>query len=216
MSTVSSTIRILIVENHPAICEALRYQIDRHPDLEFVGQTGAFGDALSQVETLAPDVVVMDIALKDGDGIELVKRIRAQGLNAKILIWSTFDAELYADRARRAGAQGYITKEHPTAEVVEAIRRMYRGEMVFGEPEELATVRVGATNIESAILELSDRELEVFRLLGEGLDMAQISQRLQLSVKTTETYRARIKQKLNIENRIELIHTALKWVINRR
>lgn len=216
MSTVMSAIRILVVENHPAVCEALRYQLDRHEDLAFAGEAATVEGALAQIDMVAPDVAVVDVALQDGNGIDLVKRIRAQGLSTKVLIWSMFDARLYADRARRAGAQGYITKEHPTAEIVAAIRRIYRGETVFQEAKDTVPAQLRAADVDSLIMELSDRELEVFRLLGEGLDMTQISHRLGLSVKTTETYRARIKQKLNIENRMELIHIAVCWVINHR
>lgn len=214
---MTTTVRILIVENHPAVREALAYQIQRHPDLELVGEAATVDEALDRIASLAPDVVVVDIALQDGDGIELIKLLRAQHSLTRILIWSMFEPALYADRARRAGAQGYITKEHPTAEIVGTIRRIHQGEMVFHESTARRPPHAGPDGGDAvSVLELSDRELEVFRLIGEGFDMVKISERLGLSVKTTETYRARIKQKLNIENRMELLQAAVKWVLNRR
>lgn len=217
MSVSTSSIRILVVENHPAVREALIYQFQRHPDLLLVAEAATVAEARELVAATSPDVAIVDISLHNGDGIELVKRLREQGAATRILVWSTYEAELYADRARRAGAHGYITKEHPTADIVDAIRRIHRGETVFDDKEEIlrASSRPQPENSLASIADLSDRELEVFRMLGEGLDMARISERLNLSVKTVETYRARIKQKLNIDNRMELIHAAVKWVLNK-
>ena len=214
----TAVIRVLIVDDHPVVREALAHRIQRHGDLQVAGEAASVSEALEVLSTTMADVAVIDISLKDGDGIDLIKRIRAQNLTTKALVWSMYDASLYAERAMRAGALGYITKEHATEQIIDAIREVYQGRIFAteGDRESYSQPKTNKKTGASPIEELSDRELLVFRLMGEGLDMARIGDRLGLSVKTIETYRARIKQKLNIDNRMELIHAAVEWVLRRQ
>jgi DNA-binding NarL/FixJ family response regulator len=223
----TTTASVLIVDDHPAVREALVHRLSRHADLALYGEAASAAEALEAFSRGTPDVAVVDLSLKDGDGIDLIKRIRALTSHTKILVCSMYDASLYADRAFRAGARGYITKEHATDQIIEAIRQVQAGNTYRGKASEPAstsgpaamsagTAGDFAAGIDTPIAVLSDREMEVFRLIGEGVDMTQIGERLGLSVKTIETYRARIKQKLNITNRMELIHAAVEWVLKQR
>jgi len=219
MSTIvaGKTTRVLIVDDHPAVLEALANRIRRQPDLHLCGEAGSADEAVALLEQGPADVAVVDISLRGASGLDLIKQIAVTHPQTKVLVWSMHDASIYADRAMRAGARGYITKEHATEQIVEAIRRVRDGEtfLTDGGGEEagadsdknprMATEKPGDPTA------LSNRELEVFQLLGEGYDMHAISERMKLSVKTIETYRARIKRKLNVKGRTQLIQVAVEW-----
>jgi DNA-binding NarL/FixJ family response regulator len=213
---------ILLVDDHPAMREALSAVIARnHPDLAVCGEASSEEDAFDQVARALPDVVVVDITLKQGNGLDLTKRIKAGYPQVRVLICSAHDPELYAERALRAGALGYISKEHGTAEIITAVRQVNSGEFYLSQPltQSLLGRLVGGGDADSAAATvdgLSDRELEVFQFLGEGLEMNRIAERMGLSVKTVETYRSRIRQKLNIGNRTELLRFAIEWSMSRR
>jgi DNA-binding NarL/FixJ family response regulator len=216
--------RVMVVDDHPAVVEALATRIRRQSDLELFGEASSVEEAAALLEQGAPDVAVVDISLKGAGGLDLIKRIAARHPETKILVWSMHEASLYADRAMRAGANGYITKEHATEQIIDAIRRVQSGErfQIDGTTvpvafESEATSRNGEAGENPASPDmLSNRELEVFRMLGEGYDMHQISERMNLSVKTIETYRARIKRKLNVKGRTQLIQVAVEWSLSRR
>jgi DNA-binding NarL/FixJ family response regulator len=208
----------LIVDDHPAVREALASRIGRQPDLEVCGEAADTTEALRLVADTQPDMAVVDISLKTGNGIDLIKRITDRNDRVRMLVWSMHSESLYAERALRAGALGYINKDQATDKIVEAIRRVLDGKVYLSDAmaEKLLhrTVgggRKGATR--STLDALADRELEVFRLIGQGVKTAEIAQRLHLSVKTVETYRDRIRQKLDLSDGTELAHYATQWVL---
>jgi DNA-binding NarL/FixJ family response regulator len=209
--------RVLIVDDHPAVRDGLAVRIASQPDLEVCGEAADVGDALELVESTRPDVVVVDIQLKTGDGLDLVKRLKDRDDSVRILVWSVYPDKLYAERALRAGALGYINKEHTTGRIVDAIRRVRDGKFFLCEEmaESLLSKTVGGTQPadESPIESLSDRELEVFRLIGEGLSTGQIAKRLHLSRHTIDTHRQRIKEKLGLASASELTRAAMRWLL---
>lgn len=211
--------RVLIVDDHPAVRDGLAVRISSQDDMEVCGEAANAVDALRLLESIHPDVAVIDIQLKGSDGLELVKRIRAHEDSVRILVWSVYPDKLYAERALNAGALGYINKEHTTGRIVEAIRRVREGKVYLSEEmaDRLLSQAVGGSQSlkESPIESLSDRELEIFRLIGEGVTAAQLAQRLHLSRHTVDTHRQRIKQKLNLRTAEEVTRAAIRWALQR-
>ncbi len=210
--------RVLIVDDHPAVREALGLRIGRQPDMTVCGEADDVSEALRLVAAAAPDVAVVDISLKTGNGIELIKSIRSRGLGVRTVVWSMHPESLYAERALRAGALGYVSKDLATDAIVDAIRRVHRGEVWLsgGMTQRLLQQSLGggrAADAQSPIDTLADRELEVFRLIGQGVRTVEIAARLHLSVKTVETYRDRIRQKLALPDGTKLAHFATHWVL---
>lgn len=213
------TTRVFIVDDHPAVREGLGMRFTSQPDMEVCGEAGGVDEALRSIKETRPDLVVVDIQLKDGDGLELVKRLRGYDESIRILVWSMYPDSLYARRALNAGALGYINKENTTGRIVDAARRVAEGKIYLTEEiadRVLGGLVGGSRSITSSPFEsLSDRELQVFRLIGEGLATRQIAARLHLSSHTIDTHRQRIKQKLNVETATELLRMATRWVVNR-
>jgi DNA-binding NarL/FixJ family response regulator len=212
--------RVLIVDDHPAVREALAMRIAQQSDLEVCGEADDAGAALHLVADLKPDIAVIDISLKTGNGIDLIKRIKNHNDSVRLLVWSMHSEALYAERALRAGAMGYITKEEATEQIIIAIRRVLDGKIFLNESvaEQLLyrAVHKGEPGIQRSPLEnLSDREMEVFQHIGRGLETQQIAEKLHVSPKTVETYRARIKEKLNLTSATELVRRALQWELGR-
>jgi DNA-binding NarL/FixJ family response regulator len=210
--------RVLIVDDHPAVREALAIRIGRQRDLEVCGEAADMGEALRLVAGTQPDVAVVDISLKTGNGLDLIQRIKDRNDRVRVLVWSMHSEALYAERALRAGALGYINKDQATDRIVEAIRRVLAGKVYLSEAmaERLLQRAVGGARDEvtrSPLDVLADRELEVFRLIGAGVKTAEIAERLHLSVKTVETYRDRIRQKLCLSDGTKLAHYATQWVL---
>ena len=210
--------RVLIVDDHPAVREALSIRISQAPDLEVCGQAEDTGDALRLVEKSKPDVAIVDISLKTGDGIDLIKRIKSRDQHVRMLVWSMYGENLYAERALRAGANGYITKEHATDRIVEAIREVLAGKVYLSPAmtDKLLhrSVGLGGKKQNQPTIEaLSDRELEVFRLIGRGVKTAEIAVQLHLSMRTVWTYRDRIREKLDLSDGAELVRNATHWVL---
>jgi len=217
--TAVATIRVLIIDDHPAVREGLAARIARRLDMEVCGEAADVDEAMEAIARTQPDVAIVDISLKTGNGLDLIKRVRAENKDVRILVWSMYDASLYAERAFCAGANGYITKEEATDRIIAAIREVAAGKIYAPDPElESRYQRATETgkNSGSLVDELSDRELQVFQFIGEGLGMVQIAERMHLSVKTIETYRARIKRKLNQSSRTELVRMAVEWVLQSR
>ncbi|QEH32274.1 Oxygen regulatory protein NreC [Aquisphaera giovannonii] len=210
--------RVLIVDDHPAVREALALRIGRQSDLTVCGEADDTTEALRLLEEAKPDVAVVDISLRTGNGIDLIKRIRDRNDAVRIVVWSMHPEALYAERALRAGALGYVNKDQATDVIVEAIRRARRGEVWLSEAmaQRMLMRSVGPGGLEvarSPLDSLADRELEVLRLIGQGRRTAEIAEQLHLSVKTVETYRDRIRQKLGLPDGTRLTHYATQWVL---
>jgi DNA-binding NarL/FixJ family response regulator len=210
--------RVLIVDDHPAVREALASRIGVERDLAVCGEAADMGEALRLVAETRPHVAVVDIKLKSGDGIDLIKRIKGRWDHVRILVWSAHSEALYARLALRAGAQGYVNKDQATDRMIEAIRRVLEGKVYLSEGMTEAILQrcVGGArdgDMRSPLDVLADRELEVFRLIGDGVKTADIAERLHLSVKTVETYRDRIRQKLDLSDGTTLTHYATQWVL---
>ena len=208
--------KVLLIDDHPILRRGLAQLINQEPDMVVCGEVEEAPKAFTAVSTLTPDVAVIDISLKSGNGIELTKNIKARYPDLPILVLSMHDESLYAERALRAGSLGYIMKEEAIEQVLVAIRRVMTGEIFLSDKMKakmLQKLANGRTKIASSPIEhLTDRELEVFRLIGEGHSTRQIAEELHLSVRTVEAYREYIKDKLNLKNSTELVQHAFHWV----
>lgn len=209
--------RVLIVDDHPIFRDGISQLINHEPDLMVCGGVSSAPQALSAVEELGPDMLIVDISIQGTNGIELVKAIRAQRPEMPMLVVSMHDESIYAERALRAGARGYIMKAEPSEKVIAAIKRILDGGLYLSDAmggQLLNTFLVGRSDKAgvSAVGQLSDRELEVFHALGEGKGTREIAESLNLSIKTVETHRAHIKEKLKIRTANELIRAAVEWV----
>jgi DNA-binding NarL/FixJ family response regulator len=209
--------RVLLVDDHPLVRRGLADVIEREPDLETCGEAGDVQEALREVERTKPDIVVIDLTLKTGHGLELLERLRTRDPEIKTLVSSMHDERLFAPRVLRAGGMGYITKQEPPETLVRAIRQVLGGEVYLSPTmiTRLITNRAsGGKAQEDPVMGLSDRELQVFEMIGQGLTIQQIAQRLHLSPKTVETHREKVKQKLNLKSSAELTRQAVLWVIS--
>ncbi|MBI2807513.1 MAG: response regulator transcription factor [Planctomycetes bacterium] len=215
--TTKPKIKILIVDDHPIVREGLAARLGREPDLDVCGEAEDVADALEKVKNCQPDLVIIDLSLKSSQGLDLIKRINASSPSTRTLVSSMFDESLYAERALRAGAQGYVNKQEMSEKIVDAIRQVLDGKIYLSSPmtERLLQRAVGAPPelSKSTTDILSDRELEIFRFIGQGKTTRQIAGDLHLSIKTIETHRENIKSKLNIGNAAELSREAVRWVM---
>ena len=210
---------VLLVDDHPVVRHGLARFIDKEPDLAVCGEADDAHAALDAIERLRPDVVVADLSLKGRPGLELVKDIDARFPGLPVLVLSMHDEGLWAERVLRAGARGYIMKQEATEQVVNALRRVLRGE-VWVSPamssrllQRLSKARpaaaAAAAGAGSPLESLTDRELVVFQLIGLGLGTREVAERLSISVKTAETHRENIKAKLNLRGGTELLRYAI-------
>jgi DNA-binding NarL/FixJ family response regulator len=208
-------IRVMLVDDHPAIREGIAAAIRSKLDLEVVAETGFSDEALGLIQKNKPDVAVVDISLGDVHGLDLVHNIRTQYPAVQVLVFSMYDENVYAERALRAGAAGYLMKSEPLQSLVDAIRTIVRGEVYLSR--DLASRILGklvtrqTTGPTFATDELTDREMAVFQMLGEGFSIEEITERLHVSRKTVETYRRRAKEKLGLDSIGELIQYAVQW-----
>src|SRR5580704_5972583 len=209
-------IRVLVVDDHPIVRQGLSQLINQEPDLIVCGQAEDARTALDAIDPSQPDILIVDVSLGGPGGIELLKTIRAKDARLPVLILSMHDESLYAERALRAGANGYIMKQEATERVLVAIRQILGGEVYVSErmAKKMVQQFIGGSGVSkrSIIDELTDRELEVFRLIGQGHGTRQIAEELHLSVKTVESYYAHIKEKLFLKNARELVQHAVQWV----
>lgn len=212
-------VRILLVDDHPLVRERLAEIIQREQDLTVCGEAEDRHEALAAVAARSPDLAIIDLTLKNSDGLELIKDIKVRWPKVQMLVVSMHDESLYAERVIRAGAQGYITKQEATRRILLAIRRVLSGGIYLNE--KVAGHIIGRLTASSAPAaaspaeQLADRELQVFDLVGRGLATIEIAARLHIAVKTVETYRARIKEKLQLQNSSELRQCAISWNHNR-
>jgi len=208
--------KVIIVDDHPLMRKGLALSIDSEPDLTVVAQAASAEEGLGAMETTEPDLAVVDISLPGMSGIELIKHMQAFRPEMKILVVSRHDESLYAERAIRAGARGYVMKLEAGDVIAKAVRRVLNGGIYVSEEiNERLLIGIASnsdTFSRSPLEVLSDRELEVFELTGRGYGTRQISEQLHLSVKTVESYRARIKTKLNLSSAAELMQHAVQWV----
>jgi DNA-binding NarL/FixJ family response regulator len=194
--------------------EQFRHLINKEPDMHVCGETDDCRGALELLQSVAADIVIVDLTLKNSNGLELVKDLKARKIDIPVLVVSMHDELLYARRVLRAGARGYITKHETSKEVMAAIRKVLSGQIYLG-PEMASRVIESLSarpKIENGVSLLTDRELEIFELIGRGRTTRQISGYLHLGMSTVDTYRARIKAKLNLENTSQLCHEAIRWV----
>jgi DNA-binding NarL/FixJ family response regulator len=217
MPAAAKQTTIFIVDDHPVFVRGIRQILQQEPDFNVCGNAASAPEALSAIERLKPDFLILDVSINGSNGIELMKTIRAHSPGLPVLFLSMHDEDIYAERALRAGARGYVMKARPADDVIAAIRRilaggLYLSEALGGRLLNSFLGRRGAAPGASPVDQLSDRELEVFRALGEGKGTRAIAEAFNLSVKTVETHRAHIKEKLNIRTATELIRAAVEWV----
>jgi len=207
-------IKIILVDDHPIVRQGLKQIILQEGDFEVVAEAEEANAAFKAMESLQPDLMVIDLSLKGMGGLELIKWIRTQGHKTAILVVSMHDEAIYAERALKAGANGYVMKQEAPETVVSAIRAILKGEIFISAPmaqrvlKGIAPGKDGKTGVDK----LSDRELEIFNLLGKGMRVQEIAQKLSISTKTVETYQANIKTKLGIESALELSRYAVQWI----
>jgi DNA-binding NarL/FixJ family response regulator len=208
--------RIFVVDDHPMLRRGLSETIAQQPDMEICGEAEDAAATLRSMPRTRPDIAIVDISLKDSDGLNLVKDLAVRYPDVKVLVLSMYEEELYAERALRAGARGYIMKQEAAPSLIRAIRRVRAGRIYLSDKmSERVLHKVfngGPAAARSPLEMLSDRELEVFRLIGQGVGTRQIAERLHLSVKTIESYRARLKEKLHSKSANELMIHAVQWV----
>jgi DNA-binding NarL/FixJ family response regulator len=209
-------IKIIIVEDHPIFRMGMKELINREKDLEVVGDAETVAGALDLIEIQRPDLVIVDLSLKESNGIELVKEIHHNYKHIASLVLSMHDEALHAERCLTAGARGYIMKHEASESVVKAIRHIIAGN-IYVSPGIMSTILNKFQNkpdpvSASPLKRLTDRELEIFRLIGQGLSSKEIAFQLAISIKTVGTYRERIKEKLDLKNSGELLRHAVVWV----
>ncbi len=208
--------QVALVEDHPMFREHIGQLINRDLGMEVCGEADNIKDAMTLIRERKPDIAIVDITLRGSSGLELLKDMKAQGIDLPVLVLSMHDEDLYAERSLRAGAKGYITKNEASSEVVKAIRKVMNGEVYVSKRMtarllERMTQKRSSSDIQGLAL-LADRELEVFQLLGRGKSTHDIAVALNLGESTVETYRARIKEKLQLRSAAELYLRAGQWV----
>ena len=209
--------RIFVVDDHPLVREWLTNLINQQPDLEVSGEAENAGDALRGIATTKPELAVIDIALNAASGLELIKDIRIQHPSVALLVLSMHEEELYAERAMRAGARGYVRKRETSKNILAAIRRVLEGGIYVSQKVSNAMAlkfiegheTVGVA--QSRVGKLNDRELEVFQLLGQGRSTSEIADQLHLSLKTVQAYCVRAKEKLGLTTATDLLREAILW-----
>jgi len=215
LATAKPKRKVFLVDDHPLVREWLTNLVNQQPDLAVCGETESAPRALQAIAAAQPDVAIVDISLKDSSGIELIKSLKLSHPDVAVLVLSMHDESLYAERALRAGAKGYIMKRETTRKVIEGIRQLLEGKVFVSDSvKEALALRLVEDKTQtprSPVEHLSDRELEVFEMLGEGLGTRQIANSLCVSIKTVQAYCARAKEKLNVRSATELLREAIRW-----
>lgn len=214
---IGSQVRILVVEDHPMMREGISVRLSAEPDFEVCGEADSVPVAVQLVDELCPDLMIVDICLKSGHGIDLIKRVRERHPKIKVLVHSMYDESVYAERSLHAGALGYLNKQSASGTLVDAVRTVASGRTYLSPEmtERILRSRVGGVRSDgcSPIESLSNRELEVLTLIGQGKTTGVIAKELHLSVHTIDTYREKLKQKLSLNNSAELNRYAAQWVL---
>lgn len=208
--------KVFLVDDHPVLRRGLAQLINHEADMEVCGEAEDAPRAFEAIGEIEPDVVVVDVSLKGSNGIELLKNLKTRHPSLPVLVLSMHDESLYAERALRAGGLGYVMKDEAFEQVLSAIRQVLKGEIFLSEKMKsrmLQQVAFGKGKASHSPIEtLTDRELEVFRLIGQGHGTRQIAEELHLSIRTVEAYREYIKDKLSLKNATELVQHAFHWV----
>ncbi|MCG6156523.1 response regulator transcription factor [Rubinisphaera margarita] len=211
--------KIAIIDDHPAVRDGLATRISLEDDLTVCGEAEDVADGLELIRRTGPQVAVVDISLKSGNGLDLIRQARAENEFVRFLVWSMYDEDLYADRALRAGAMGYINKQAATDSIVTAIRSVLDNKIYLSSEMSstlLHRLVMGQSGLQNQPEDaLSDRELQVYEQIGLGRTTVEIAEALTLSSSTIETYRARIKQKLDCHSMADLARRASQWVLER-
>lgn len=207
--------KVFLVDDHPLVREWLTNLINQQPDLAVCGESESAPQAVQRIAASRPDLAIVDISLKDSSGVELIKQLKESSPEVAVLVLSMHDESLYAERVLRAGARGYIMKRETTRKVVDAIHRVLEGKLYISEQiSEAMAMRVAEgrnSAPRSPVEQLSDRELEVFEMLGQGSGTRQIAEALRVSLKTVQAYCARMKEKLNLTSGTQLLREAIRW-----
>jgi DNA-binding NarL/FixJ family response regulator len=208
-------VTVAIVDDHPLVREGLAARISAQPDMEVCGEAADIESALELIVTKRPALVIVDIALRNGHGIDLIKRIVAAGVNTRMLVVSAYDESFFAERALRAGALGYINKQELQDKVVEAMRTVLRGERYLSTAmaQRLIAQAIGSRLPHGGTEILTDRELQIFQLIGRGKSTREIAHELSVSVHTIDSHREHIRAKLDLRSGTELIQRAVQWHI---
>jgi DNA-binding NarL/FixJ family response regulator len=211
------SVRILIVDDHPLLRQGLIGLISTQADFEVCGEASGVAEARRMAVAVRPNVAIIDLTLKDGNGIELIKEFKEQYPEMKLLVVSMHEESLFAERALRAGASGYVSKQEAIRTIVQAVRTVLSGKLYLSQTmtERMVHMAVGskANGSLSPVDRLTDREIEIFEMIGRGLTSRQIARHLELSPKTIETHREHIKEKLELKNAMELTRHAVQWVL---
>lgn len=207
--------RILIVDDHPLVRSGFAQLIGDCPDLEVCGEAGDMAEALAQIETTRPDLAIIDLSLAGGSGLDLIERIKSQDKDILMLVASMHDETLYAERVLAAGARGYINKQEAQDSIIRAIRQVLAGRVYLSQQmtDRLLSGMVDVGGEKRDIDSLSNRELQVFELIGQGVSTSRIADQLNLSTKTIETHQAHIKKKLGLSSAHQLTQRAIRWVM---
>ena len=207
--------KIYLLDDHPIVLEGLNKVINAQEDMQVIGSSDDAGNALQQIPKLKPDIVVLDITLKDRSGVDVIKKIKATSPTIQILVYSMHDENVYAERCLRAGAMGYLMKSEGGARVIQGIKQLLGGSFCFsanliGSIVSGGGPRTGSRGEPGRLL--SDRQLEVFEMVGRGFDSHEIAEKLSLSAKTVDAHKANIRQKLGLASARELLMEAVRWV----
>lgn len=212
--------RIFLVDDHPIVRRGFQLLVGLEPDLVICGEAENSASALSQIQQLKPDLAIIDLALKSSSGLDLIKQLRSLCPEVKLLVFTMHDEPLYAERVLKAGVHGYITKEEGTEKALEAVRKLLSGKAYVSEHirERMLEMMTGFSKANAAgtVESLSDREIQVLELIGNGVGSSEIASQLGLSIKTVESHREHIKTKLGLRRAPELVQYAHNWVTSRR
>jgi DNA-binding NarL/FixJ family response regulator len=215
-TAVETRKKVIIVDDHPIIRQGLRAVIDQQPDMVVCGEAWSVSQALQVMDRTPPDLAIVDLSLKDSNGLDLIKDIAIRWPSVQVLVLSMRDEAFYAERVLRAGARGYVTKDEGPQKVVDALRKVIRGEIHLSDQMASKILRKfaggGSTTSASLVDTLTDRELQILHLIGSGLPTREIAERLHISTKTVDSHREHIKEKLRLESATELLKHAIQWV----